>query len=128
MSTGRIGYGASVTFNSVALGQSVDIKGPAIKIPSVKITNNDSTNSAQEKIPGLIDGGQVTITFIKYHTNTNALYGVLRTQATLVITYGDTHSWTCSSAFLTSLETGAPLEDAETIDAVFEVSGKPVYA
>jgi len=132
MSTAFIGYGSTLGFADTQAGsyttvaQVVDIQGPGIEIPGVKITNQDSVSAAQEKLPGLADAKQIKIKLIYLKTAVTTLYGLYRLQKFWKITYPDASTW-IGFGHITMYDPNAPLEDAIVMEITIELSGKPVF-
>lgn len=132
MSTAYIGFGTELSYATTAGGsytavaQVADITGPSITVPGVKITNNDSTNSAQEKICGLLDAGKMTVKLIYLKTETATLYGLIRANRFWKIAFPDSSTWVCEG-FITSFPTALPQEDVITHEIEIELTGKPTW-
>lgn len=130
--TATIGYGSSLSFNGTKIGQSVDFKGPDMKSPAAQVTNNDSPKDGQgkpwhEKIPRISDAGQITFNVIYFTTPMAFLMTKWQTVGTVLLTYSDAHTWTCQG-FVAAVSAGDPMDDKQTLDITFELTGTPVYA
>jgi hypothetical protein len=132
VTTAEIGYSSSLTFNGTKIGQTVDFRGPSMKGPAAQVTNNDSPKDAQgkpwhEKIPRITDAGQITFNVIYFTTPMAFIMTKWQVVGTIVLTYPDAHTWTCQG-FLTDVNPADPMDDKQTIDITYELTGNPVYA
>src|SRR4051812_14033762 len=102
MSNGFIGYGSTFTCDGNAIAEVKEIKGPGIKIDSVDFSSNDSPNGAREFKPGLLDGGEVSVTCDYTAAGYSALFATKRQSKTWAVT---SSAWNFSfDGFLTSLD------------------------
>ena len=134
MSTAYIGYGSVLSYSTTlggsytTMGQVENIDGPDITVPAVKISNQDSTNTAEEKLPGIADAGTLKVTLIYLKTAMAILYTTMyRTQYFWKITYPDASTWTNLYGHISSISPKAPLGDAIKVDLEMEISGKPTW-
>lgn len=124
----------------VTIGQvTSDITGPGFARGSIDVTNHSDTDMFRQKMPGLIDAGQVgfTVAFDPADTTHNWATGLLDdfdnagcTLATFRITMNVCTASVTSSiwtfpGFVTSASMTAGLEDVHRMDVSIEISGKP---
>ncbi len=124
--------GLTAVFNGNTIGECQSISGSR-SVEIFPIASFGSTNNCKEKLAGLIDEGQISLSF--YYDGSNAgVYNDLntdfqaRTSATLLITLSDTSSISCT-ALISSFDwpsAGAPGEP-HTVNITFDISGKATY-
>ena len=97
----------------------------------IDISTMDSTSKVREKIAGMLDPGEISLT-INYDGSAsgvaNALHAALLTGTaeTWTITYPDTSTDACSG-FISGLGTADPYEDKITQDVTITLTGVPVF-
>lgn len=134
MTTANIGFKSILGYSQEGLAytgalQVVDISGPDIDVAEVKVSNNDLVEPWHEKIPGMVDPGTLTFNCIYVKGGLAALAALLPTAAQprpiryWRVSYPDNSTWICQG-FLKRLNTGAPLEDRETVDVTVCFTGK----
>lgn len=133
MTTSALGaFGAVLTWNSQPIAEIINISGPKITIETKDVTSHSSPSSFKEFIPGLADGGEVSIegNFIPGDTNGQIAFindAVARMARTAVITLptAAATSWTFTG-IITSLEFTAPHDDKLGFSATIKITGVPV--
>jgi hypothetical protein len=100
----RIGYGATVSFNSSSIPNVMSIKPPEAEVPKVKTTVLASTNTigqpAEKYLPGAVNYSSVEIEsqYDEPTYLTLVTAAASRTQATLVITaLASGETWTATA-------------------------------
>lgn len=129
-STGKAAFGATVTFDSVLVGEVKTITGPSISMEPIDITNHDSPDQFKEFVAGLSDGGEVSITGnLTTATLAAKLLASPQSLATLSITIpagGGTATFS-GSALMTKFEPTGNYDGAAEFSASFKISGKPTF-
>ena len=132
-----IGHGAQFLIGDgagpevfTALAELNDITPPEVTKDSVDATHHGSPSRAREFVPGLKDGGEVTISF-------NLIPGgpsddAIRAQ----IDDDESHNYRCQypdgsylafTGFCTAYGQAVPIDDKMTGSATFKVSGLPTF-
>jgi len=130
-----LGYGTSLTWNSVVVAALTKINGVELKVDSVDVTTHQSANAYKEMIPGLIDASEVSIEGLFDYTDTTGQHAVLadlnsRTLRTGIITFpaATGTTWTFSG-YCMGCKIGDALTDGTIpFTASFKPSGKPTFA
>lgn len=120
------GYGTTVDLNSVAVAELLSVSGPSMAGETIDVTHMESTDAFREKIPGLVDAGQIELEVQYTKTQTAAIHALWRTTVPVVVTFPDGSTFTCSG-HLTALGTETPLEDKITQTISIDITGKPVF-
>ncbi len=126
--------GGTETFATVA--EVVSISGPSLSMDTVDVTHMESTGTYREFIPGLKDGGEVSVTlnFLPADATQNATAGILkdyndRVLRNFQIVFPDSGNTTWTIAgYVTAFEAETPLEDKMTASVTIKVSGEPTLA
>ena len=113
------------------VGELSDIDGPGLELEAVEATHQESPNSAQEFIPGLINAGEVgvTVSFLETDTTQNNVRDDLlnRSKRNYRVQFPGGQKWTFS-ALVTSFALKAPVKDRLTAEIKLKVSGKPTIS
>lgn len=128
------GVSTGETFSTVA--EVTNIGGPGLALEPIEVTSHSSTDGWKEKIGGLLDGGEVSVT-INYvptegtHDGTTGLIADQSNRAVrnFQLVFPDTSetTWTFS-ALVASFEPGEPVDGALTAEVTLAVTGKPTLA
>lgn len=133
----RIGHGSSFLMGDsnspgtwTEIAEITSITPPSVSRDVIDATNSDSPDRWREHIPGLLDGGEVTIegNFIPGGAGDVALI-VAQTDTfarAYRIIFPNAVVWDFQ-AFCTAYEPEAPFDDKMTFSATFKVSGKPDF-
>lgn len=129
----QIGDGAATSEVFTTIAEVSDIGGPEIALESVEVTNHSSPSGWREKIGGILDGGNISLT-INYqpthatHNNTAGLIADLRQRTKrnfqLVFTDSGTTTWSFT-ALVTSFSPAEPIDGALTAEITLEITGAP---
>lgn len=137
----KIGYGVLFKIaddNSPAnynvVGEQTNVTPPKISGDTHDATHNESPNAAREYIPGLVDGGEVSIeiNYVPNSAGITTFMNLLRQVATCRIEFplfaGQSvkPKWDFD-AILTGFEPSAPVDDKMTATVTFKVTGLPVF-
>lgn len=131
----NLGDGAGVE-NFTAIAQCSNISGPGLEVNVLDVTSHDSPNGWREKIAGLKDGGEVTLT-IHYdpanatHDATTGLLDEFRSGrvSNYQMVFPDAASTMWEFAALVSrFEPRAPVDGALTADVRVTITGEPTLA
>jgi hypothetical protein len=122
----------SLAFNGNTVGELQNSNGNR-SCEVFTIASVDSADNCKEKIAGLIDSGELSVT-IYYDGSDSGVYNDLntdflaRTKATLLVTFSDTSSISCDAIIsnLSDPNFGAPGEPP-SVDVTFSRSGKATY-
>lgn len=123
------GFGA---FTEIA--EVISMNGVPMTRPPTKLTHLKSDDRAHEKIPAILDGGQVTLK-LNFSRARHAQLAGLITDPTAgnnngrykFLVYVPDSYMMVVKGFLSSFPTDIPDDDRITIDVTIEVSGKPVF-
>lgn len=115
------------TYTQVA--EVTDITWPGYVRDAVEVTFMDSDDRFREYIPGLMDGGEVTIEMNWVPSTTDAIITALtaNTIGQFKITY-NAGANVVFKAIVTAYQPQSPLGEKLTASATFKVSGKPTWA
>lgn len=135
----KIGHGSLFEVNDttqspdawVKVAEVVNITPPNFSRDAVDATHTESEDGWREFIPGLKDGGEVSVemNFIPGAASTDLILDLFnRDTGSFRITFPDSPAtvWTFD-AFITGFEPEAPLEDKMSATATFKLSGKPSF-
>jgi hypothetical protein len=126
-------FSGSLTWNGNPVAEITDLGLPKQKVGSVRVTNEDSPNAAEEYIPGLVEGGEVSIKFNFIPGDTLGQVAMAtdfhaRVKRTVVITKaGGLITWTFT-AHLTAFDAEGKLDGEINGSATMKISGIPVLA
>ena len=129
--------GTTEAFTKVA--EIIDISGPSMSRDAIEVTNQDSPSGWREFIPGLRNGGEVSLTanWIPVSGTQDGTSGVLSkfTDDILhnwqIITADDGSSGTMDidfAAIVTNFSISLPLEEQAHLDVTLKVSGAVIIA
>jgi hypothetical protein len=128
--TKGIGYGTSIATSTGDIAQIRAISGPGTDANDVDTTTLDSSTNYRTFLPGLIDGGEVTLD-LAYgpdtisHTLLASRHNS-RTVSTYTLTHGST-AWSADTqaftAYIKGMGQEIPLDDLVTMEVTFKVSG-----
>lgn len=124
---------ASPAFTAIAGLTNID--GPGVSVESLDATAHDSASAARQKLPGLVDGGQVTIEGYydpadPTHDGTTGIAGVATDRAVRdfrIIDVDDANSQTDFSGFFVEFRRTAPFDGLLGFTATIEVTGVPTF-
>ena len=130
---GIVGYGASIKYGTVTIGEVLSASGGARTAGAVPIFSCDSSDGFVEKLAGALDEGEMSFSIVYDGTSTgtydklNTLF-LAKTISTWTLTFVDTATY-AGSGFISSL--GKPSFSAPdqsiTIDLGITISGKATY-
>lgn len=127
----KVGDGAA-TEAFTAVAEVHNISGPSLSRDSIETTHHGSTGGFREYLPGLRDGGEVTIDLNWDHGN--ATHAGLYTQidsgtdnGNFQVEFPDATVFEFSG-HVTSFDVTAPIDDRLTASVTFKVSGQPSLA
>ncbi len=129
----KIGDGAATSEGFTTIAEVSDIGGPELALESIEVTNHSSPGGWREKIGGILDGGNVSLT-INYdpphatHNNTAGLIRDLRSRTLrnfeLVFTDTGSTKWSFT-ALVAGFSPAEPIDGALTAEVTLEISGAP---
>lgn len=131
MSDGILGYGATLSVGGTTAGNIISISGPNQVREAVDYSNCDSASKWREKLPGMLDSGELTFE-VNYDGasggTANDLAAMLAATAvsSVVVTWVDTSSWTCNG-MVTGLSGGLSFDDKVTQSVTVATTGVPSY-
>jgi hypothetical protein len=132
----KIGDGAG-SENFVTVAEVMDITGPGLKSDIVDVTNMDSPQGFHEKLPTLLDAGQIkfTVNFIPTNATQSYSSGMLRdwynrTVRHYKIVWSDVSSttWGPVSAYIADFSVKAMVKNQLVADVTLDISGVPNLA
>ena len=86
MAYGAIGHGMSLSIGGSTVGYIQNISDGGLAVDMVEASSADSTSAIKEKVAGMIDGGEITLT-IKYDPASSGGQSILRAVAAQRIPY-----------------------------------------
>lgn len=120
-----IGTGCSITFSGFTMqATEVSLSGmerASIETTHLKTTQGSSDACSRTFIPGKYADPGILNANVQF--NPDALPPIEGTAAAITVTFGSGATWTCSSAFMTSFQFTAPLEELMTATAAWKLSG-----
>lgn len=130
MTVAQIGYGAAFQTQSdadwITIAESVSITLPQLSRDAIDASHECKPGEWRESIPGLKNGGEVTVEMNFTNAQYIALAAELASSATiarrLVFPDGSLYPF---NAFLIGLESGAQVNDRRAAAARFKVVGEP---
>lgn len=137
----KIGHGTTFEINSsllnspdqwVPIAEVVSITPPQLSRDAIDATHSQSPEKWREFIPGLRDGGEVTleVNFIPAGIGTTQILNTFNSDdpVNARINFPDSPvtTWTFT-AFITSFEPDAPFDDKMSATVTFKLSGKPSF-
>lgn len=130
----QLGNAASPeVFSKVA--EVLSISGPELSAEQIEVTSLDSTGGYKEFIPGLLDGGTVSIEFNYIDGNTNQ--ETLRTRVSTVNQTASNYrvalpdspiSYVTFAAIVESYSMNVETGSAVTVSCSLKISGAPVWS
>ena len=135
MANQTLGFGATLTWNSVVVAGLTAIHPPELSIDAVDGTTHQSTSANKQFFPGLVDPGEVSIEgFFDYSDPTGQLAMVTdaaaRTARTGIVTFPASTggSWTFTG-FITKIKPAdLPVDGLVPFTATIKVTGVPTFA
>ena len=130
--TAYLGQGATITIDSVAVGQILSIDGPTMERTMVDTTNL-GTSTLRTFIPGFGDGGELTIE-AQFDNDDAGQQDVLEsfevgsaTAEAIVITTSDSDTFSFS-AYVRSFSISQNMDEVNRVTMVLKVSGNVTHA
>lgn len=139
----QIGYGATLAYDDAAgsgsfttLAEMMNPSGPNISADAVETTHQNSASGFREFIPGLVDGGEVTLecNYLPDEVTQGGVSGVWyimknrqRRNWKMVFPGSPEHSVTFAGV-VTAFEPDVPVDDRMTLSITLKVSGVPTFA
>jgi predicted secreted protein len=132
MATAAIsGYGSTITFGGTAVTETM-ITGPENTRDQLDATTHSSTSAAREFIPGLKDGGEVTLegNWVPSDAGQTALLSSYDngTTSACVITYAGSAGTCTFNGFVSGFNIAPPHDEKLTFTATIKVTGPVTYA
>ena len=140
VSSGSIGYGVSLAQGAyptpttyTALAELLEVDQPKRKVKAVDITNNSSPARTMEKIPGLVDSGEITGKLVYTPAGKAAVESAIGVLASWKIqmpltgaqtTLGDAFTF---AGFVSADGGETPLDDKIVIDVTIEITGPVTF-
>jgi len=130
--TAYLGQGATITIDSVAVGQILSIDGPTMERTMVDTTNL-GTSTLRTFIPGFGDGGELTIE-AQFDNDDAGQQDVLEsfeagsaTAEAIVITTSDSDTFSFN-AYVRSFSISQNMDEVNRVTMVLKVSGDVTHA
>lgn len=117
---------AGATYTTFA--EVTNIKPPAVKRDSHDASHEQSPNRFRDFIPGMVDGGDVSIDFNLLPAGITALLAEVAVKTVYLrkIVFPD-NSFLSFSAFLTDFAPDDPMDNVMKGKATFKVTGQPTF-
>jgi len=134
MTQANLAFGTILLQNSTPIAELTTISGPTMSVDTVDVTSHDSVYNAggyKEFLPGLLDGGEVTIegNLLPGDPGQYALLTSLQNRLvddyTIEFPAAMATSWSFS-ALVTAFSTDEAYSAKASFKATLKVSGKPV--
>ena len=122
------GLGTTISIGGTAIGNLTDINGTDMSVETQEVTTLDDT--AKDYIPGIFDGGEVSVSgfFEPGNTGQAAMDTAFRagTESTFIITFPTSMgaTWTFTG-YVTKMSSGASLSDPVKFDATILLTALP---
>lgn len=119
-----------------ALGEVISMNGVGMQSSVTELTHLTSDDRAKEKIPGLMDGGQLNLKVNYTEAGMGVLTGTLMPLATAESTVWERLAWVVQfpsggqwffKGFLANLPFDVPEDNRITVDMTVEISGRPEF-
>ena len=130
--TAYLGQGATITIDSVAVGQILSIDGPTMERTMVDTTNL-GTSTLRTFVPGFGDGGELTIE-AQFDNDDAGQQDVLEsfeagsaTAEAIVITTSDSDTFSFN-AYVRSFSISQNMDEVNRVTMVLKVSGNVTHA
>jgi predicted secreted protein len=128
-----LGYGITVSrFNGtsyVPFAEIVDVTPPNVSRDSIGVSHHGSPGGYKEFIPGLRDGGEISLTLNWIPSATETLLVAFNSGTVDSFRITLPNSVTCTfSGFVMSHSPATPRDDKMTLAVTLKVSGAPVWA
>lgn len=129
MSDASIGHGILFEIKDagdyVTIGQSAAITPPNLSVDSVDASHTQSPNARREYIPGMVDEGETSQTFL--FVPGSAGMALLRSKVRQIVecreTFPNGVKWDFS-AFVTDISPDTPIDDKMTNDVTWKLTGE----
>jgi hypothetical protein len=126
--------GGTEVFTSIA--EVGDISGPALKMDTQDVTSHVSPGAFRERVPGLLDAGEVTfsLSFLPTAATQSQSTGLIRdlrnrTKRNFQLVFPDAGSTTWSfAAYVTAFSPKEPVEGKLSADVTLTITGQPTLA
>ena len=123
--------GGTEVFTTIA--EVLDISGPGLSLGTEDVTSHSSTGGWKEKVPTLLDAGQVSFDVNFVPTGATQSYSaglvkdmVNKTKRNFQIIFPDSTTTTWSfSAYVVGFEPSAPVEGKLGASVTLEITGQP---
>ena len=133
--SGKFGFGTvfSVTIDTAleAIAELTGVSGPDISADDIDVSSSDSTDMYREFIPGMKDGGNITIEGNFINDTTQLHFQTLldgEAAVDMTIDFPDTLATLTFEGYVSAFSIDAPFDDKISFSATIKVTGKPVLA
>tara|TARA_A100001201_G_scaffold55459_1_gene53911 strand:- start:412 stop:813 length:402 start_codon:yes stop_codon:yes gene_type:complete len=130
--TAYLGQGATITIDSVAVGQILSIDGPTMERTMVDTTNLGTT-TLRTFVPGFGDGGELTIE-AQFDNDDAGQQDILEsfeagsaTAEAIVITTSDSDTFSFN-AYIRSFSISQNMDEVNRVNMVLKVTGDVTHA
>ena len=130
--TAYLGQGATITIDSVAVGQILSIDGPTMERTMVDTTNL-GTSTLRTFVPGFGDGGELTIE-AQFDNDDAGQQDILEsfeagsaTAEAIVITTSDSDTFSFN-AYIRSFSISQNMDEVNRVNMVLKVTGDVTHA
>jgi predicted secreted protein len=125
------GQGAQLQLAGTTVAEITKIQRSGSKMDIVDVTNMDSIGAYREKLPTLLDGGDISFDalYIPHDPTQQALQTQFDTRALgawSIILPNALGSW-AFNAYLTTCDFDLSVDKASTLSGKLAITGKPVY-
>ena len=125
MADGMSGYATTIS----AAGVTGNVRNISIsaEVETVDITTMSSSGGWRQFVPGIKDGGEITVEVLYDETQIDTIEGNIGSSSSaFTITFPDGSTWT-GSAFITSFSIDNPQDDAISCSITLKVDGAAVF-
>lgn len=113
--------------SSTAVSGITSVSGPSMEGEVLDVSDMDSTNGFREKIPGIVDAGEVELEMNYLKAEMALLHALWRTTGTYKIVFSDSSNFSFTG-FMSALGDEAPYDDKVSASSTWAISGKPTFA
>ena len=108
------------------VAEILDISGPSVTVDDIEVASMASANAVKEFLPGLTDGGSVTLDCVYEKAQCNVLHGLVGNKRKWLITLPD-NSTIAFDGYLKGLGQETPVGDYVRNSLEIKLSGKPNF-
>jgi len=131
----QLGDGVPVTEGFVNIAEVTDISGPSFKLDTQDVTTYTSTGGFREKLPTLLDAGDVkmTISFLPTEATHSQSTGLIKSMKDKVrrsfkLIFPNTGPTWAFAAYVAGFDLKTPVDNRIQADITLTITGMPTLA